>query len=198
VAPAPVTADAPPPKATPAEEAERQPEAEKKAAPAAEAAPRDVIQTYDEAKANKADQAAKKEKQQEVVATAPSTVMTPSNTAPDSRPAKAAQPAGTGVGVTGVANAPKSRQDLKRSRAQETQGAFMSEETRTVAGRQFRKQGNVWLDAAYNTYQSTTIVTRGTEQYRALIADEPEIHTIAENLKSEFVVVWKGRAYRIR
>jgi hypothetical protein len=71
-------------------------------------------------------------------------------------------------------------------------------ETISVAGRRFRKSGSVWIDVAYNSSQGTTNVTRGSEQYRALIADEPGIRTIAEQLKGEVIVVWKGRAYRIR
>src|ERR1700752_624228 len=73
-----------------------------------------------------------------------------------------------------------------------------SQETRTVEGHQFRKQGNVWVDSAYSSYTSTTNLTRGSEQYRALVADEPSIRTIADQLSGEVVVVWKGRAYRIR
>ena len=71
-------------------------------------------------------------------------------------------------------------------------------ETVSVAGRRFRKNGSVWIDLAYNSSQGTTNVTRGSEQYRALIADEPGIRTIAEQLKGEVIVVWKGHIYRIR
>jgi hypothetical protein len=71
-------------------------------------------------------------------------------------------------------------------------------ETRTVAGRKFRKQGDSWIDTAYSSVRVTTNLTRGSEQYRALIADEPGIKTIADQLNGEVVVVWKGRAYRIR
>ena len=71
-------------------------------------------------------------------------------------------------------------------------------ETISVAGRRFRKTGSVWIDVAYNSSQGTTNVTRGSEQYRALIADEPGIRTIAEQLKGEVIVVWKGHVYRIR
>ena len=71
-------------------------------------------------------------------------------------------------------------------------------ETISVAGRRFRKSGSVWIDVAYNSSQGTTNVTRGSEQYRALIADEPGIRTIAEQLKGEVIVVWKGHVYRIR
>ena len=71
-------------------------------------------------------------------------------------------------------------------------------ETISVAGRRFCKNGSVWIDVAYNSSQGTTNVTRGSEQYRALIADEPGIRTIAEQLKGEVIVVWKGHVYRIR
>jgi hypothetical protein len=71
-------------------------------------------------------------------------------------------------------------------------------ETRSVAGRRFRKSGNVWIDTAYHSSQQTFRVTRGSEQYRTLVGDEPEIRKIAEELDGEFIVVWKGRAYRIR
>ncbi len=69
---------------------------------------------------------------------------------------------------------------------------------RRVSGREFRRQGNVWFDTAYTSTQQITNVGRGSEQYRALIADEPGIGKIAEQLDGEIIVVWKRRAYRIR
>ena len=106
----------------------------------------------------------------------------------------------------------KNDNDFARSanrRAEPTQGAGsvgglqrdgygFTGETRSVAGRRFRKQANIWIDTAYDSSRDTTTLRRGSEQYRALIADEPEIKTIADQLDGEFVVVWKGRAYRIR
>jgi cytoskeletal protein RodZ len=70
-------------------------------------------------------------------------------------------------------------------------------ETRAVAGRRFRKGRGIWIDTAYDSSMRPTNVTRGSEQYRALIADEPAIKTIAEQLDGEIIVVWNGRAYRI-
>jgi hypothetical protein len=70
-------------------------------------------------------------------------------------------------------------------------------ETRTVAGRTFRREGSAWVDTAYSSSRSTTNVSRGSEHYRSLIADEPGIRAIAEQLPGEVIVVWKGRAYRI-
>jgi len=70
-------------------------------------------------------------------------------------------------------------------------------ETRAVGGRHFQRRSNIWVDAAYKPSLSITTVTRGSEQYRALIADEPGIDTIARQLSGEVILVWKGRAYRI-
>jgi len=69
---------------------------------------------------------------------------------------------------------------------------------RTVSGRRFRRQGGIWVDTAYQSSTATTIVSRGSEQFRALVADEPGIRAIAAQLPGEVVVIWKGRAYRIR
>lgn len=72
-----------------------------------------------------------------------------------------------------------------------------SEERRSVSGRQFVRRGGAWVDTAYRS-QATTNVRRGSEQYRSLVADEPELRDIANQLGGEVVVVLKGRAYRIR
>jgi hypothetical protein len=71
-------------------------------------------------------------------------------------------------------------------------------ETRSVAGRQFRKQRGIWVDTAYDSSTATVNMARGSEQFRALVGDEPGIGTIAKQLDGEVIVVWKGRAYRIR
>jgi hypothetical protein len=71
-------------------------------------------------------------------------------------------------------------------------------ESRRVSGRVFYRQGNAWIDADYASGRATVKVSRGSEQYRALIADEPGIRAIAEQLGGEVIVVWKGTAYRIR
>jgi hypothetical protein len=71
-------------------------------------------------------------------------------------------------------------------------------ETRTVAGRKFRRAGSAWIDTAYKSSQAVTSVRRNSEQYRALVADEPELRRISDALGGEVTVVWKGRAYRIR
>ena len=77
-------------------------------------------------------------------------------------------------------------------------GADFSSTTRTVAGRRFRKQGGVWIDTAYDSSKDAVTLSRASEQYRALVADEPAIKTIADQLEGEIIVVWKGHTYRIR
>jgi hypothetical protein len=69
--------------------------------------------------------------------------------------------------------------------------------TRNVSGHTFRRQNGVWVDSGYAAGYDVTNVRRGTEQYRALIADEPGLGTIANQLSGEILVVWKSRAYRI-
>ena len=71
-------------------------------------------------------------------------------------------------------------------------------ETRSVAGRQFRKERGIWVDTAYDSSTATVNMARGSEQFRALVADEPVIGTIAKQLDGEVIVVWKGHAYHIR
>ena len=71
-------------------------------------------------------------------------------------------------------------------------------ETRSAGGREFRRQNGVWVDTAYNAGSAVVNIARGSEQYRSLVADEPGIKTIADQLPGPIIVVWKGRTYRIR
>ena len=79
-----------------------------------------------------------------------------------------------------------------------TKNSAGANETRRVAGHQFRRQGSVWVDTAYSSSMSTTNARRGSERYHSLVADAPEIRTIAEQLSGEIIVVWNGKAYRIK
>ena len=85
-----------------------------------------------------------------------------------------------------------------RTESLRREGAAQGEsETLAVGGRRFRRQGSAWIDTAYNS-QATTVVRRHSEQFRALVADAPELRRIADQLDGEVVVIWKGRAYRIK
>ena len=71
-------------------------------------------------------------------------------------------------------------------------------ETRSVMGRTFTREGGAWVDTAYEYSRATVRVARGSDQFRALVADEPGIRTIAAQLDGVVIVVWKNRAYRIQ
>jgi hypothetical protein len=71
-------------------------------------------------------------------------------------------------------------------------------ETRSVMGRTFTREGDAWVDTAYDYSRATVRVGRGSDQFRALVADEPAIRTIAAQLDGVVIVVWKNRAYRIQ
>ncbi|MGI9106554.1 MAG: hypothetical protein ACR2G4_09930 [Pyrinomonadaceae bacterium] len=110
-------------------------------------------------------------------------------------PPSAAKRARTRRPDRGGDNAESSADDAARkdeSRAQ------VAAETRAIAGRKFRRQGGAWVDTAYNAAQAVTVVRRNSEQYRALVADEPQLRRITDALGGEVTVVWKGRAYRFR
>jgi hypothetical protein len=101
-----------------------------------------------------------------------------------------------------AADREKRAADEEKDKSEETKRVEKDDnaetETRSVAGRRFRKQRGVWVDTAYNSGKDATTVHRNSEQFRALVADEPAIRTIAEQLDGEILVVWKGRTYRIR
>lgn len=80
----------------------------------------------------------------------------------------------------------------------QNQRPYGNVETRSVAGRYFTREGNTWVDTEYDSSRATVRVTRGSEQFRALIADEPAIRTISEQLGGVVIVIWKNRAYRIQ
>jgi hypothetical protein len=86
----------------------------------------------------------------------------------------------------------------KSERRAVTAGRGSNEEKRAVAGHRFRRQGSVWVDAAYNSSLPLINVTRGSEQFRTLIADEPDIGLISNQLGGEIIIVAKNRAYRIK
>jgi Putative zinc-finger len=114
---------------------------------------------------------------------------TASNELRRDRSAKATEPLAASAGGRAAAS-PK-----KETRGVATESERPAE-TRSVGGRQFRRQGNAWVDTEYNSSRSTTNVARGSEQYRALLADEHGLRTITQQLGGEVIVVWKNRAYR--
>lgn len=68
-------------------------------------------------------------------------------------------------------------------------------ETRSVGGRKFKRQGNAWVDSKLKSSMSIQTVGRGSEEFEKL---DSGLRSIAKQLGGEIVVVWKGKAYRIR
>ena len=121
----------------------------------------------------------------------------------------------TGGLVGGGTSAPPKESDRERAGSRsETQGRTRamrpaekkagedadarSGDTRSAAGHRFRREGNAWVDVNYRPSMSSTGVRRGTEAFRALVADVPEVGRVAAAIGGEVVVVVGGRAYRIR
>ena len=66
---------------------------------------------------------------------------------------------------------------------------------RTIGGKTFHNLDGVWRDAGYNG-QTTVMIARGSDEYKKL---DGGLRSIADNFRSETViVVWQGKAYRIR
>jgi len=97
-----------------------------------------------------------------------------------------------------VTVSPKSVGDL-RVEARKSEGARATSEeapeTRSVGGRKFKRQGNAWVDAKLKSSMSIRTVARGSEEFDKL---DSGLRSIAKQLNGEIVVVWKGKAYRIR
>ncbi|MFY9621604.1 MAG: hypothetical protein WAQ99_17460 [Pyrinomonadaceae bacterium] len=70
-----------------------------------------------------------------------------------------------------------------------------AEQTRSVGGRKFKRQGNAWVDSKLKSSMSVRTVGRGSEEFDKL---DSGLRSIARQLSGEIVVVWKGKAYRIR
>lgn len=66
--------------------------------------------------------------------------------------------------------------------------------TRTIGGKNFRKRGGSWIDADYNG-QSLANIARNSNEYKNLNAG---LRSIADSLGGEVIIVWQGKAYRIR
>ena len=98
----------------------------------------------------------------------------------------------------GGSGARRGRPNPRAEQRQETDETTRSGETREAAGHRFRRQGSVWVDVNYKSSMPSTGVRRGTETFRALVADVPVIGRVAEQLSGEVIVVVSGRAYTIR
>jgi hypothetical protein len=118
---------------------------------------------------------------------------------------------GAGAGALGSTSTESSDEERQKNQAAKTAPAATAgarrdsaeadedstAETRAVAGKRFRQQNGVWVDTAYNSSRSVIRVKRGSEQYRALVADEPVVGTVANSFSGAVIVVIRSKAYRI-
>ena len=118
----------------------------------------------------------------------------PATTAPPPPPAAAAAPRSS-AGAAGVA---ARRRPSDNSPAKEEAESVSAEPTRNAAGHRFRRHEGAWIDVKYNSSMRMTGVRRGSEEFRALVADIPELGRIAEQIGGEVIAVIGNRAYRIR
>ncbi|HEY8185236.1 MAG TPA: hypothetical protein VIF64_04155 [Pyrinomonadaceae bacterium] len=86
----------------------------------------------------------------------------------------------------------------KKGKVDEKANEKAEMETRTISGKRFVRDDNAWVDTAFDHSRTPIRVARGSEQFRALVADEPGLRAIAEQLNGVVIVVWKNRAYRIQ
>ncbi|HEX6188158.1 MAG TPA: hypothetical protein VFZ40_08750 [Pyrinomonadaceae bacterium] len=98
-----------------------------------------------------------------------------------------------------VADASRRRVGESRVEARKSAGTGSTseeaEQTRSVGGRKFKRQGNAWIDSKLKSSMSVRSVARGSEDFDKL---DSGLRSIANQLSGEIVVVWKGKAYRIR
>jgi hypothetical protein len=68
-------------------------------------------------------------------------------------------------------------------------------ETRSVGGRKFKHQGNVWVDAKFKSSMTVKSISRRSSEFDAL---DSGLRSIAQQLGGEVIVVWKNKAYLIK
>ncbi len=85
------------------------------------------------------------------------------------------------------------RQEQKPKLSSPNSGTTTTE-TQTVSGKTFNRRNNIWIDSQYKG-QSTTNITRGTDDYKKLDSD---LRQTVERLGGTVVIVWKAKAYKIQ
>ena len=87
------------------------------------------------------------------------------------------------------------RVEIRKPETPLRDGADESPQTRSVKGRKFQQRGNALVDVKFKASMSIRNIARGSDEYDAL---DSGLRSIAQQLSGEVVVVWKGKAYRIR
>lgn len=96
-------------------------------------------------------------------------------------------PPASSAGTTTVRDAVRGDEDADKN-------SPASPARKTVKGKQFRRDGNVWVDTAYRG-QATVNIVRESKEFKKLDGD---VKKIARELAGTVIVVWKDTAYRIQ
>ena len=96
---------------------------------------------------------------------------------------------------SGIANLRRREAQEGRAEAQKSEATEEAPESRSVGSRKFKRQGNAWVDSKFKSSMSVRNVERESEEFDKL---DSGLRSIAQQLSGEIVVVWKGKAYRIR
>jgi hypothetical protein len=86
--------------------------------------------------------------------------------------------------------------ETRSSGAASASRANDSEQTRNVSGHRFRREGNTWIDAGYDSARGLVTLSRNSEKYQKLANDHAGLRAIVEEL-GNVIVVWNGKQYRI-
>lgn len=121
---------------------------------------------------------------------------------------KPAEAAATPSALAGTFGMNRQARDLKSEpRKEAATGRAQSEEenkkkqesnepeTRSAGGRKFERRGGVWVDSKFKTSMAAKTIARGSNDFQKL---DSGLRAIAQQLGGDIIVVWKGKAYRIR
>jgi hypothetical protein len=91
---------------------------------------------------------------------------------------------------------PRQMNNQTQSQANNVQmdGANVASSLRKIGGKTFEFRDGVWYDTTY-TGQSKKEYKRGTEKYLKL---DPSLRSIADSVGGTVVIIWEGKAYKIR
>ena len=90
----------------------------------------------------------------------------------------------------------ETQSEMRASGAASARRANDSEQTRYVGGHRFRREGNTWIDAGYDSARALVTLSRNSEKYQKLANDHAGLRAIVEEL-GNVIVVWNGKQYRI-
>jgi hypothetical protein len=90
----------------------------------------------------------------------------------------------------------ETQSEMRGSGAASARRANDSEQTRNVGGHRFRRDGNTWIDAGYDSARGLVTLSRTSEKYQKLANDQVGLRAIVEEL-GNVIVVWNGKQYRI-